>query len=84
MIDLIAMGILSLVILALLVDRYIYTKKSSDQMLLLLNAVIAKNTTEFRDLEAIRTAEPEKEPELPDLTPVEELTDDEFGEMING
>jgi hypothetical protein len=75
--------LLGLVILALIVDKILYTKSTQKHIESLTKAVIAKNATDFAVAEKIEN-EPDKEEEPPEFKPTENMNDGEFNKYVLG
>ena len=85
MIELIAIGILATLNIALLIGHVLYVRESNKDKSQLLNAVLAKTPEQFRDLELANKVEIVKSvPTVPDLVSEADLTDDEFLKNIVG
>ena len=85
MIELIAIGILATLNVALLAGHILYVRESNKDKTQLLNAVLAKTPEQFRDLELANKVEIVKSvPTVPDLVSEADLTDEEFLKNIAG
>lgn len=85
MIELIAIGILAALNIALLAGHILYVRESNKDKSRLLNAVLAKTPEQFRDLELANKVEIVKSvPTVPDLVSEADLTDEEFMKKIVG
>lgn len=91
MTDLIVIVILSLIIVAQMVERYFHTQqfqqeksKLLDELSRAVKAVISKNANEYVMTASIDKVAPEPTAPLePDLIPEETLTDEEFMQAIH-
>lgn len=71
--------ILFAIIIALLVYHYFYAKQVKEERKDLMNAIIAKNAQELRDLTLAGNTQIKVDPpKEPDLEPLENVTDDRF------
>jgi len=86
MIELIAIGILAALNVALLAGHILYVRESNKDKSQLLNAVLAKTPEQFRDLQMANKIEVVKStiPTVPDLVSEADLTDEEFLKNIVG
>jgi hypothetical protein len=84
MIEGLAIGVLTLVIIALIVGHTLYVKETNAEKSKLINALISKNATELRDLDLSEKVEPIRPlvATPPDLIPESELSDEEFSKHI--
>lgn len=84
MMELITLGILAGVILALLAYHAYFVRETNKEKFKLINSLIAKNATELRDLELTEKVKPINPPVIkePDLVPEAELTQDEFEKAV--
>lgn len=83
MIDLIAIGILGIIIVVMLLGHLWYVKQVSSEREKFVNALIARNATELQNLEITSKVPAQtKSVVMPDLVPVQELDDGEFAKMI--
>ena len=79
MIELIALGIVAVVNVALLAGHILYVRESNKEKAKLINALLSKTPEQFRDLELTNKIEPIiTQPQAPDLIAEEDLTDAEF------
>lgn len=76
--------VLSGIIVALLVERYMTQKQHTQEIKRLIKAVLSKNVDEFTQSEVIEHInEREPDPILPeDFVPASQLDDDEFRKFI--
>jgi hypothetical protein len=74
--------VLTIVILALLVERFISNRQVIKERNDLIRGVLSKDAIEFKASEDKPTEEYREEE--PPYTPIEELSDDEFFKKING
>lgn len=86
MIEAVAIGVLTLVIIALIVGHTLYVRETNKEKTKLVNALISKNATELRDLDLSEKVEPIRPlvATPPDLIPESELSDEEFEKHIIG
>ena len=82
--ELITLGILAGIILAILVYHAYYVREVNKEKSKLINALISKNAVELRDLELTEKVKPIETAvdKQPDLVPEAEITDDEFDKAI--
>ena len=82
--ELINVGILAGIILAILVYHAYYVREVNKEKSKLINALISKNATELRDLELTEKVEPIKTAidKPSDLVPEAEMTDEEFKKSV--
>ena len=79
MIELILSGLIVVVLAYHAYSEKLHKEKEDK----LINAIMAKNATELRDLEIAKNTKIEMEPSTPpDLEPLENLTNDEHFKMI--
>ena len=74
--------ILGLIIVAILVGHFLYVQETNKQFKTLVKAVMAKNLKELDISETPQVKAEEGKPELPDLVPVENASDEEFDKAI--
>lgn len=70
------------VIIALLVERYLSNRQVIKERDDLIRGILARDATEYKNT-SIHTPVDDS-PQEPDFTPIEELSDDEFFNKING
>jgi hypothetical protein len=84
MIELTVIGFLALTNLALIAERFLHDKSASKERQSVLNALMARTPQEFANLEVTNNpVEDKTEPVVEDLTPMENITDEKFEELIN-
>lgn len=76
--------VFGLIIIALLAAFVLYVKESNAEKAKLINALVAKNPEQFRDLNLADKVEPIKPPEqqLPDLVSLDNMSEEDFDKHI--
>jgi len=84
MIELIAIGILGVTNVALLAGLYYLNKEMTKERAKYVNALIAKNAFEMKDLELTDKVDTIEVPEVPEMTSLSDLDDAEFSKAVLG
>lgn len=84
MMELITLGILAGIIVALLAYHVFYVRETNKEKSKLINSIISKNATELRDLELTEKVKPIKAAvdKPPEFVPVSDLNDEQFSEAM--
>ena len=84
MIEIVTLGILAGIIVAILVYHYYYVREVNKEKSKLINALISKSATELRDLELTEKVKPIETPVVkePDLIPEADITDEDFDKAM--
>ncbi len=77
--------LLTIIVLAVLGYHAWYVWEKNKEVGKLINALVAKTSNEFRDLELTEKVKPIETPkiEVPDLIPESEVSDEKFAELIS-
>lgn len=82
MIQIVALIVLTLICAALIVERYFYVKEMNAKNSELLNAILARNMSEFISAKAVDKITPQPMVE-PDEVPLDTADDKVFDKFIN-